>query len=120
MALKDFFRISKLDAGDNSIYRAATELNKDHAVYAGHFPGNPVVPGVCLVHMLKELVSQILKKPVILCEAGSIKFLHVINPSVHPEILWDIRLSETESGTEVRCTAFSDDKICFKFSGRFR
>lgn len=120
MALHDFYKVSKLDADDNGIYRAITELNKNHPVYDGHFPGNPVVPGVCWVHILKELVSQILQKPVMLFEAGNIKFLYAVNPNEHTEIIWDISLSQTGSGTQARCTAYCNDKVCFKFSGWFR
>jgi 3-hydroxyacyl-[acyl-carrier-protein] dehydratase len=121
MALGDFYRVIKIELqGDNS-YKAGTELNKNHPIYNGHFPGNPVVPGVCLVQMLKDLVSQILGKQMMLCQAGNIKFLEVVNPNVHSLILWEIKLSpETNGEIEVRSIAFCEDKTCFKFSGKFK
>jgi len=36
---------------DAGILNSRIALNKDHPVFEGHFPGNPILPGVCTVKM---------------------------------------------------------------------
>ena len=37
---------------------ATVRLLPESAVYAGHFPGYPITPGVCLVQIALELIGQ--------------------------------------------------------------
>ncbi|MEP7278535.1 MAG: 3-hydroxyacyl-ACP dehydratase, partial [Bacteroidota bacterium] len=37
--------------------RAILKINPDHAIFKGHFPGQPVVPGVCMMQIVKELME---------------------------------------------------------------
>ena len=37
---------------------ATVRLLPDSTVYAGHFPGYPITPGVCLVQIALELIGQ--------------------------------------------------------------
>ena len=34
-----------------------------HAIYAAHFPGNPVTPGVCIIQTVKELAERSIGRP---------------------------------------------------------
>lgn len=34
-------------------------IKPDHAVYQGHFPGNPITPGVLTLQMVRECVNEI-------------------------------------------------------------
>ena len=60
MLLKDFYTLAELDKSDTENLKAIIDLNKDHEVYKGHFPGNPVVPGVCLTQLIKEVMETYL------------------------------------------------------------
>ena len=56
-------------------YRFSLELNPAHQVYQGHFSGNPVVPGVCQVQMISELLSIVTGVPLRLTQADNVKLL---------------------------------------------
>ena len=43
--------------GPNGIFRI--QLLPDSDVYRGHFPGNPVCPGVCNIEMIKECTARL-------------------------------------------------------------
>lgn len=56
------------------------ELNPEHAVFKGHFPGNPVMPGVCTLHLVRACVSKALGYPVVFSAIKSCKFLSTVIP----------------------------------------
>lgn len=79
MLIKDFYSVSDFSASQDS----ATEtilLNPNHQVYKGHFPGQPVVPGVIQVQILRELLEQAFNKKFFIKEVISAKYLNVIVP----------------------------------------
>jgi 3-hydroxyacyl-[acyl-carrier-protein] dehydratase len=80
------------------------ELNRDHDIFKGHFPGNPVLPGVCTIQILKELLQIHLDKNLKLVKAGSIKYLSFIDPVRNSIINYEIKLDEMESD-RVSCSA---------------
>jgi len=73
-------------------------LNPRHPVYAGHFPGQPVVPGVCSLQMIRECASRILGKPLSIRAIQQCKFLSPILPDRTAPILIRISLNELEDG----------------------
>jgi len=75
------------------------ELNSEHTVYQGHFPGHPVVPGVCLLQLMKECVENIRQQKLQYTQVSSCKFLSAINPIETPHIAVMLVLKETEEGT---------------------
>lgn len=55
-------------------------LNPAHEVFAAHFPGEPILPGACIVQMVTELVSQWQQVPLEVQRVSNLKFLSVISP----------------------------------------
>lgn len=96
-------------------------LNAGHDIFKGHFPGNPVVPGVCQVEMIRELLGTGYKKDFILSVADNIKFLTMIVPSLYPQIEVKLEVKEKESEMkEVNGVIFYDEVIFLKFRGIFK
>ena len=54
MLLDNFYTILSSESSDSTIWTIQIKLNPEHPVYQGHFPGHPVVPGVCLLQLIKE------------------------------------------------------------------
>lgn len=79
--LGDFFTIDTLENG-----HATLRLNPAHRIFEGHFPGQPVVPGVCMMQMMKEVLETMLGQKTRLVSAASAKFLAMIDPRVTPVI----------------------------------
>jgi 3-hydroxyacyl-[acyl-carrier-protein] dehydratase len=100
--------------------KAVTRLNAGHPIFEGHFPGNPVVPGVCQVQMVKELVEKELKNPVRLYESDNIKFLSMINPLVNSILEFNIHIKPiAEKQFAVNATIGSGSFLFLKFKGKF-
>jgi 3-hydroxyacyl-[acyl-carrier-protein] dehydratase len=79
MLLGDFFTIEKLQTEGNAI-KTILVINPRHRIFDGHFPGLPVVPGVCMLQMIKETLEQVAQVQTRLVRADHLKFLSVIDP----------------------------------------
>ena len=95
-------------------------LNPDHPVFKGHFPGNPVVPGVCQVQMIREILEDQTGTPLRLVESDTIKFLSMIDPRQHPELDFSMQIKNAD-GPQLSVTAsISQEPLSFlKFKGKF-
>ncbi len=115
----DFFTISAMDVEEGSI-KAVLELNPDHHIFSGHFPGMPVVPGVCMMQIVHEIVEKFTGKPMLLSKADQMKFLVVVDPRVKKILNIDLLCKVSEDGTiNAGASISADSVICFKFKGSF-
>lgn len=93
-------------------------LNPDHPIYKGHFPGNPVVPGVCQIQIIKELAATILKTDLVIHKSDNIKFLSMIIPSASQMLKVNIDIKEKEPGFwHVNSVILNGDLVSLKFKG---
>jgi 3-hydroxyacyl-[acyl-carrier-protein] dehydratase len=91
------------------------------SIFSGHFPGNPVVPGVCQVQMVREMMEEALQKRLILEEADTVKFTHMINPFEYPEITISLNSKAVSEEIFQVSAVFRDhDTIFTKFRGKFK
>jgi 3-hydroxymyristoyl/3-hydroxydecanoyl-(acyl carrier protein) dehydratase len=52
----------------------------DHPVFAGHFPGTPIVPGVMLLDAVLHAIAASTGIALDTCELGAVKFLSPAKP----------------------------------------
>ena len=52
----------------------------DHPAFAGHFPGQPIVPGVVLLDQAILFAEQFLARPALNWQVGNAKFLSPVLP----------------------------------------
>jgi hypothetical protein len=91
-ALREF-ALSQLAADDTPV-QLTHEIPEDHPVFAGHFPGQPLVPGALLVSEVMEVMRRV---PAMAARLGAhptlaaVKFLSPVRPgaaidiALHPE-----------------------------------
>lgn len=56
-------------------------------IYKAHFPTEPVTPGVCLVQIAVELLSEHCGHTLHLIHARNLKFLSIVTPSTHLDVV---------------------------------
>jgi 3-hydroxyacyl-[acyl-carrier-protein] dehydratase len=119
MLLNDFFTINDKVSSETEIW-AELYINTNHKIFEGHFPNQPVVPGVCMMQMIKEILEQVVGKETNLVEAADMKFLAVINPLENNLIHASVKYARDESGVvNVVASLFKDELVHFKFKGQF-
>ena len=52
MLLENFYKIIHIKEREDGKQAIEIELNPGHVLYQGHFPGQPVVPGVCTLQII--------------------------------------------------------------------
>ena len=118
MLLGDFFLLIYAEQTIDTI-TAKLRFNKNHDIFKGHFPGMPVVPGVCMVEMMKEILEEVVGKKTKMKKAGNIKFLHVHDPNAYPEIEAELKIKESENTFIVTAKIHKGDLVFFKMDAVF-
>ena len=99
---------------------ATVHLNKDHAIFKGHFPGNPVMPGVCMIQIIKELTEEATGKSLFLTVSSNIKFMAIINPEKNPDLQLVIDIAEENDEVKVKNTTTFDETVALKLNATFK
>ncbi|ELR71313.1 hypothetical protein C900_02928 [Fulvivirga imtechensis AK7] len=119
--LKDsLYTIGNIQEKGDGEYFVAVQLNESHPVFEGHFPGQPVLPGVCLLEMLKDMVNEVKNGTYRMHESSMIKYLQMVNPKENSTLAFQFTLSPAESGFRVTASStLADGATNFKFKGSF-
>lgn len=121
MILKDFYTVISLENPSDSKFIAKIKVNENHEVFKGHFPGNPIMPGVCMMQIIKELTEKITDSTLFMQSLSNVKFMSLINPFVSSELLLEIDLNITEDGIiKVKNSTFFNDTLALKLGSVYR
>jgi 3-hydroxyacyl-[acyl-carrier-protein] dehydratase len=116
MLINDFFEIIKTSKiGDKLI--SNIKLNAKHKIYSGHFPNNPITPGVVQMQIVKEILEYTYKKDLKLIAMPRCKFLKILDPIQTPFIT--ITISSAESPFQVSAEGLQGEDVYFKLSATF-
>lgn len=119
MLLNDFYKITNIHTAEK--HSISIELNPKHKIYEGHFPGNPIAPGVCLMQMVKETVEHITTKQLTLVTGNNLKFTAILNPEVNPNVNMTLSLKDRENDLiQADALIFKDETSFFSFKGTFK
>lgn len=118
MLLKSLYKINQTINSDN--ISVTVHLNKNHQLYNGHFPNQPITAGAAMLQILKELVEEGLKMDLLMREASNLKFLAVVDPNENPELIYDFTVERIENEFKIKnSTSFPDGNVVFKCSATF-
>tara|TARA_B110000285_G_scaffold96339_1_gene109914 strand:- start:155 stop:526 length:372 start_codon:yes stop_codon:yes gene_type:complete len=97
------------------------EINSGHKIFDGHFPDNPITPGVVQMEMIKELMSKVTNSSLNLVTMGNCKFLAILNPVETKEVLVAINYTLTEDNLyKVSAQIRANDIIYLKISAFYQ
>lgn len=86
---KGLYRVLEMKKEEQEFF-AHVELDPDHQVFQGHFPGHPVTPGVIQLRMVHELLEMYFQKPLTWHQTVKCKFVNLLNPLEDPIIDIDV------------------------------
>jgi len=116
MLPEGFYTILHQHSEEESI-QARIALNSEHEIFKGHFPNNPVTPGVCMLQIFKEIAQIHLQKKLQISECSNVKFMAIINPQIHPQLDLNLQLQSLEENTyKIKAVATFDQTTAIKLS----
>ncbi len=90
-------------------------LDAAHPVYGGHFPGNPVLPGVCSLQIVRECLELGTGCKYRFTAIRECKFLGMIVPQADGLLDIDIRLADDGTAAKkVTCVITNNKKTALK------
>lgn len=114
MVRDDLYTLSReSDQGETFCFRAT--INPQHPLFAGHFPGQPILPGVCTLAILSDCVAEICGYGVRFAQIRECKFTAPVDPSRHTEL----ECLLTIDGTTVQATVMAEDVVVLKLKATF-
>ena len=100
--------MSGLGSAGNGKLTARFTFTPDFLGFAGHFPGNPVLPGVCKIQAALAMLRRWYQREVILKEIVLAKFYAPVSSDAELAFTCDA-LDGESSPSLVRATVTSDD-----------
>lgn len=119
MLLEGLYEIQEFNYTEPYV-KATVKLNKDHEIFEGHFPGHPVLPGVCVIQIIKELTEKSIEKKLLLSVASNVKFMAVINPEKNDIVQFEIELSQSDDEVKIKNTVSFEDTLALKLNASFK
>ena len=114
--LTDFYTLESYEKAENGKFTANLRLNKNHDIFKGHFPGNPVTPGVCMMQIVKDLTEEFTGSKLFLKSASNVKFMAIINPFETPDLVLELDINENVDEIKVKNTTSFGETIALKLS----
>lgn len=118
MALLDFYTINSFVFEDNAL-SASVKINPNHSIFSGHFPDNPITPGVVQIQIVKELLEKHYGEKLKMKEMGRCKFVAILNPNECEKLDFNIEVLSNEMPLKIKVVGKDDNTIYLKFNASY-
>ncbi len=116
MRLRDnMYVVDGRSAQDGGI-RFGIRLVPESVVFQSHFPDHPVMPGVCVVEMCRELVGEACGAEVEIGAVRNAKFLKIISPDEVTSLSVDLKYSEEKGIVRASAVVSGEEGVYAKAS----
>ncbi len=119
MLIEGFYKVIATESTADGIV-ANIHLNKEHAIFKGHFPGNPVTPGVCMMQIIKELTEEKTGKSLFMAVSSNVKFMAIINPFENPDLQIAISIVEENNEIKVKNITTFNGTVALKLNATYK
>lgn len=116
MLINDFYTCHDVVNNEHEL-SARIVFNAGHAIFNGHFPGQPVTPGVCMMEIVKELLQNQVGKSLMLHNARNVKFLQFVTPAMQP--IAYVSWKESQAVYIVSASFSLESTVLFKLDGSY-
>ena len=101
--------------GATGVYHVA--ILPECSVYQGHFPGDPICPGVCNIETIKECVCDLLGCDLRIQSIKQCRLTAIATPTVCPEVSITINCTPKDEAFIIQATIADDKQTYMEFKG---
>lgn len=109
------------DNGNQRVFRAVIDPQSE--IFNGHFPGAPVLPGVCTLSIVKDCLERVVKHKTTICEISQCKFTGMVDPFQEQSMSIEIEVSSSD-GEKGKVSAnvkmCETGRVIMKFRGGYK
>jgi len=117
MVLENFYTITNKQTIKENSHSVDIAINSEHVIFEGHFPNNPIMPGVCMMQITKDIVEDITDSELFMKKCSNVKFMAIINPEINKNLHLKIDISYTDDGEiKVKNSTKFDETVALKLS----
>lgn len=100
--------------------RFRIRLLPDCPVYRGHFPGNPVSPGVCNIRTIQECACRVAGERLFIATIKRCRLTALVSPAICPELDVEVRLSPADTSFTVEARMTEAGVTYVEYTGEMR
>ena len=114
--MKPLYHVDFVREADGG-YDCGIHLDPSHLIYQAHFPGEPITPGVCILQMSVQILSQVVAAPLKVVRFKNVKFLQILVPGATQDIVWRFRdIRPDGDAVEAQCVLLSGESVIAKLT----
>ena len=114
----NFYTINNIEQKSDDAFAVEVTILPEHQIYEGHFPQQPVVPGVCTLTIIRECIGNILSKEVSFASIKECKYVSALIPQEDLRIM--INLTICESKVTALVERVDDQQTVLKLKANLR
>lgn len=118
MLVEKLFEIEDVKQVENKL-STTVEINAKNKIFEGHFPNNPITPGVIQVQLVKEILEKHFNKSLKLSTMDRCKFVAILNPETNPVIDVEITVDKLDDSYKIKASGKDASNTYFKFSALY-
>ncbi len=92
-----WYVLKNLNQTDSKEISADIQVPRDSTWFSGHFPGDPILPGIAQLGMVFDAIRQLGNQNIKISSINRVRFKQIIRPDDHLEIIVVPRENYAES-----------------------
>lgn len=117
MVNESFYTLQNIQQATPMRSLCTITFNPAHEIFKAHFPGNPIIPGVCCVEIVRQAVGNMLDTDLRISVVKNLKFISLMTPAVNKSFVFDMVVAETaENQYSVKVTVTQATAVMTKMS----
>ena len=118
--LKNLFAIESVTAENTWVFLAKASVDPKHPVFQGHFPGVPVLPGVCSLYLIRTCTELFLGHDLRYNTVDSCKFTAMIDPLRNEKITVQGDLKQAEGIIRIKALMLYGNRTVLKLQATMK
>ena len=82
-----WYSLNKLKRSASGEVSASVEITQDSPWFSGHFPGEPILPGIAQLGMVFDAISQSSNQSLKISSVSRVRFKQIVRPNDRLEIM---------------------------------